>query len=810
MRACVRAAWTMIVAMLVTAAVVSSGGLAGAASSSVVVTLDVASSLSFTQSCNVATATSLGVVQPDIPATTATGSGACQLGWSSSNDSSRLRMVMSDRTAPAMAASTTAWNRGKSGWSMALTIDAYDSNRIFVAGEDGVIRRTDNGGSTWDEANPGTPEWLFDIEALPGNPDRVVTVGGDGFVASSSNAISSLPGPATWTDRSAALDAAGWPTHGDIQAMAFVSSNTWLVGGLNGWIGRTTDGGISWTTYQIAGAVGSISDIERVSATEYVAVTEWGRFLRTITSGVNAAAWTVHTPANGDYQNLSDLAVGDATHIYASSRVGSIFRWDGSTFTGTATQPSRFTSRLTAAATSPTTPATLWVAGDHGITWTSTDSGGTWSRQQSASAASMYAGDALDGSTAFFVGSNGDITKTGDGGTTWTKLYSDPSFAPMLGIDHDPVDGRIAVAVGGDGDMYRTTDKGGSWSTVASGTSEHLYDIDFGSSAVAWAVGEAGTIIYSDDGGATWGSQSSPSTDALRDVEAVDELHAWAVGDNGTVLATTNGGTSWTAQNSTISNDLVSIAASDVDTAVLLGGDSHLERTTDGGSTWSDATSAPNERWTAVTSTDVDTFVAVGMFGDFFRSTDAGDTWGWVSSSWADGVDLDSAGRALTYLTMHGGVARSNDGGDTWTATGRPMSRASAAITTVDGNSQYATKSTGSLWNVDEATLAAQQISDYGGGSNFGSGSATSTFGVCLQSLAGATVDAPWVVDGGTCTATDADPWRAVPSNVSNVASAILGTTGTATFVFGARTRSDQTPGTYSAGVTFEAIAPAA
>ena len=46
------------------------------------------------------------------------------------------------------------------------------------------------------------------------------------------------------------------------------------------------------------------------------------------------------------------------------------------------------------------------------------------------------------------------------------------------------------------------------------------------------------------------------------------------------------------------------------------------------------------------------------------------------------------------------------------------------AITLVDANSQYAAKNTGSIWDTDESAVAANQISDYGGGSNFGSGGA--------------------------------------------------------------------------------------
>src|SRR5512134_2717204 len=59
---------------------------------------------------------------------------------------------------------------------------------------------------------------------------------------------------------------------------------------------------------------------------------------------------------------------------------------------------------------------------------------------------------------------------------------------------------------------------------------DHLYDVCVLNGANAWAVGAFGTIFHSADGGATWEAQSSGTTEHLFSVDFADEKHGWAVG----------------------------------------------------------------------------------------------------------------------------------------------------------------------------------------------------------------------------------------------------------------------------------------
>lgn len=104
-------------------------------------------------------------------------------------------------------------------------------------------------------------------------------------------------------------------------------------------------------------------------------------------------------------------------------------------------------------------------------------------------------------------------------------------------------------------------------------------------------------------------------------------------------------------------------------------------------------------------------------------------------------------------------------------------------------------------------------IADYGGGNTFAGGGGVSMFGACLEAVAGAGVTGGWTVDaGGSCTATDADPWNAIPTSPETVATSTTSglATASATLRFGAKAGTALAPGTYAAPLTFTVVAPAA
>lgn len=795
------------------ATVLASG--AGAASSSVTVSFDVASSLTLTNSCRSSDATAFGAVQPDTPVTTST-TAPCSISFTSSNDSAMLRLGIRDGVAPAMAAPGTSWNVGaNSSGRTALGLAAYDANRGAVVAMGGRILRTADAGSTWTASDDATfTHWGFDLEFVPSDPERLVVVGGGATVRSTANAMSSLPGAATWANHDAALDAAltaaGVSADRDVTGVAVKDALTWVLGGYQ-FMAYTTDGGASFTAYATSPTSLLVTDVDWVGAGEYLATGSDGRLYRATAAPTSWASWTAHTP--GDLQYLTDLAVANATNAYFTTRGGLVFHWNGSTISSISSTDMR-SHRLFGVATSSTNPGYATVVGNHGRTWRTQDAGTTWTEQDAGTSATLHAAAMPTSTSTWAAGSTYTVVRSTDSGATWTRPYAE-TLRPLSGIAAHPVDGRIAVAVGEAGTHRRTADGGATWSAAASMGAADLLDVTFATATTAWAVGKAGAIHRSADGGITWSPATSPASPTLVSVDAADDLHGWAVGDGGTILRTTNGGTSWTAQPSGTTSDLHVVVAFNRLTAVAVGNFGTLRRTTDGGATWSTPTSPPSGTYSWIagaTTGDGQTMLICDFFGNVRRSTDAGDTWTTTPNADNDVASMDAAGDGRTVVVSgwFSGFAITTDAGSSWEDSGTGMGWGGAAVANVDAHTSFIAHDGGRIIDTDEAAAASLRITDYGTGATFGSGSTTSTFGVCVQAATG-TLQAGWTVDpGGSCSATDTDPWRGVPTTATNLVSTTAGATGSVQLVWGARPRVDQPPGRYSASVVFEAVAPAA
>jgi hypothetical protein len=162
-----------------------------------------------------------------------------------------------------------------------------------------------------------------------------------------------------------------------------------------------------------------------------------------------------------------------------------------------------------------------------------------------------------------------------------------------------------------------------------------------------------------------------------------------------------------------------------------------------------------------------------------------------------------TAGGGLTYTTTNGWA--------TATTTSFNAYGGNDAVQ-VDANTAVMVAPSSSYWYTAADAGANAQVTDYGSAPNNWAGSGNSNmFGMCLQAINASTTAAPgWTVDGnGTCTSSDSDPWKAVPATITKLAYvSVAGNTGRADLTWGFRAANNQTPGTYSATVVFEALAP--
>lgn len=286
------------------------------------------------------------------------------------------------------------------------------------------------------------------------------------------------------------------PTGQDLNTVFFLDSKRGWVGGDNGFLGRTDDGGKSWVQ-QTVGTTDAINDI----------------YFRDKEDGF--------------------LLAGNAIFVSRDSGI----RWSEARrflpkeFDGASVElySVRFPSKKKG-----------WVVGSvsrrdrvvDSILVNTVDGGETWQRQRAPSRLELIHLDFDNDKRGWIVGAGGTILKTEDAGLTWTKQNAETTATIYhIEIRND----KKGWAVGERGTMLLTTDGGARWETVRIDTKATLLSVQFVGEDDGWAIGRGGTILRSGDGGRTWVHQESTTKQNLYALYFNKKI-GWVVGGAGMVL----------------------------------------------------------------------------------------------------------------------------------------------------------------------------------------------------------------------------------------------------------------------------------
>jgi len=287
------------------------------------------------------------------------------------------------------------------------------------------------------------------------------------------------------------------PARSDLNTVYFLDSKRGWVGGNNGFLGRTDDGGETWLR-QVVGTTEAINDL----------------YFRDKENGFLLAGNTIFTTQ-------------DSGTRWTESR-----RFLSSEFDGASVElySVRFPNKKKG-----------WVVGsvsrgdrivDSILVFTD-DSGATWQRQRAPSRLELIHVEFINEKRGWIVGAGGTILNTQDGGETWTKQKSGVETT-IFHIDFR--DEKKGLAVGEKGTILRTTDGGVTWTPIVPPVRSTLLSVQFVSDDDGWAVGRTGTILRTDDSGLTWIQQDSQTKQNLYALYFNKKI-GWAVGGDGIVLS---------------------------------------------------------------------------------------------------------------------------------------------------------------------------------------------------------------------------------------------------------------------------------
>jgi photosystem II stability/assembly factor-like uncharacterized protein len=286
------------------------------------------------------------------------------------------------------------------------------------------------------------------------------------------------------------------PTGQDLNTVYFLDSKRGWVGGDEGYLSRTDDGGRSWVR-QVVGTTDGINDI-------YFRDKEDGFLLAGNAIFVTQDSGTRWTESRRFLPSEFD---GASVELYSV----------------------RFPTKKKG-----------WVVGSvsrrdrvvDSILVRTDDGGFTWQRQVVPSRLELIHLDFDSEKRGWIVGAGGTILKTIDGGLSWYKQRSDTT-ATIYHIDFR--NENRGWAVGERGAILRTVDGGENWETVPAGIKSTLLSVQFLSDDDGWAIGRGGTILRSNDGGRNWIHQESSTKQNLYSLYFNKKI-GWAVGGDGIVV----------------------------------------------------------------------------------------------------------------------------------------------------------------------------------------------------------------------------------------------------------------------------------
>jgi photosystem II stability/assembly factor-like uncharacterized protein len=327
---------------------------------------------------------------------------------------------------------------------------------------------------------------------------------------------------------------------------------------------KTTNEGLIWSNVLQDAGVSSISLIGQNYAW---AVGGGGNIVKTTNSGKN---WMVLS--DGDNYHLNSIDFADKNNGIAVGYGGTIIRTinGGQNWEYLTNIPSSWSLYSVAFPDSQN----IWTSGHYGEIYHSSDGGNNWEQQNSGLSIPLRSIYFINNDTGWVAGNSGIILKTTNGGQNWFQLNTGTT-----GWLHSVffVNENYGWAAGSYSTLIKTTNGGLTWQTLSIAGVQFFNSVFFLNESVGWLAdassGGTSSIYKTTNGGATWINQLeiSDQTFSFNDVYFKNENFGWTVGRYGQIWFTTNGGDNWILQDDIIFNELYSIAYCETDELWIAG-----------------------------------------------------------------------------------------------------------------------------------------------------------------------------------------------------------------------------------------------
>ena len=533
-----------------------------------------------------------------------------------------------------------------------------DSNVVFIGTERGGVWKSSDAGLTWTTAATDiVPSQVYGIaQAADGSALYAATTSGLYVRATGSD---------TWLLAN---------TGGESLFLSVVAdpvrSPILFVGGHEGLVLRTSDGGYSYTFAGAGLPRQNVSALVAAPWEKVYAVMSTGELFATSDSGLN---WF---QVNGGIPNAAvSLAVDPAQPwiLYMGTSGGGVYKSASAAEDWAPANNGLTAPFVFALAVDPVVTSTVYAATNDGV-FRSGDSAASWTRIGAGlpgGTVGTLIVDSIDRRRLYASLLDAGIFTSGDSGATWTPINSGlpVSGAMPLVISRGSVTTLVAgTHVHG---IFTSSDIGAHWSSSNIGMTLFVRGlaIDPGSPSTMYAGSLGGGVFKSTDGAAHWENRGLSDRNILK--LAIDPVHP------STIYAATSRGVSRSRDGAATWEHLgqkaayvYSLAVDPRDRRRLFVGSAAgaLYRSPDGGVTWQQATTLPLFTLYAIAfDAATGTLYASPDHQGVYRSTDDGNTWTKLSGGASPDGALVSAlavdsQHTLYAATVGSGVFRYRNG----------------------------------------------------------------------------------------------------------------------------------------------------
>lgn len=396
-----------------------------------------------------------------------------------------------------------------------------------------------------------------------------------------------------------------------------------------------------------------LNDIEFGTAPLGLCVGSDGTILRSTSSG---QSWTAVT--TGTFEHFYAVAFDPSgnTALCVGSGGLAMKTNDG----GETWQPTNTGTNLTLYDVTDLPGGSFLAVGEGGFIATLDPGSSVW-QVRSGSANSTFNSCMFTDAQRGWVGVNGGILRTEDGGGTWTQQLSGV-YGSIMDIDRN---GNTLVAAGSANGIIAVSQDGSTWQHVYVGDTAATKGVLY-SSAISKAVitGEDGMVRILDIGTASYIEVGAYNAPFYFDHIKLSDGSLWCVGSKGAVNSLSSAGV-WTMHETGTTELLTGIAAN-TDGSILCvsSADGTVLRSSNGGSTWNSISLPSQIPLSSISFNGL--FWTVGRENVYISSD--GSSWTQAGSITGSSLlDVEAISSSEAYVFGTGGViAKTTDGGSTW------------------------------------------------------------------------------------------------------------------------------------------------